>query len=409
MRRIAFWLSLSMIFVLPWEDSITITAVGSITRLIGFAASGFWLATILSEGRFRRPQLFHLLVLFFVLWNVISLCWTVDQDGTILRIKTYIQLFLWMLFLWELYQDQEDLKAGLQAYILGAFVSIIGIISNYIRGRIISTYELRYSAFSVNAVDLAILLVLGLPIAWYLFFLDKNNNKKSGLTLINFIYMPLAIFSVTLTGSRSALLASVPVAIYIIFSTRTKLSGKIMTLLILGISLFVINFYVPQAVKNRLASVIISIRTEDLGGRVNLWEKAVEVFTEHPLVGSGSGTLSATIGGLAHNTLISVLAETGLVGFTLFLLVLTIVFFQTINLPKGYFGFWLAILATLAIGASSLSWEFRKSTWLFLSFVVIEASLPHVGLISRRAGEKIQMRLTSQPLNSTSQLDSLEL
>ena len=32
---------------------------------------------------------------------------------------------------------------------------------------------------------------------------------------------------------------------------------------------------------------------------------------------------------------------------------------------------------TWAIGVCSLSWEFRKFTWLFLSFVVIEASLIH--------------------------------
>ena len=399
MRRIAFWLSLLMIFILPWEGSITIAAVGSIARLVGFAVAGFWLATILTEGRFQKPHLFHALVLLFVLWNVVSLYWTWDQARTILRIKTYIQLFLLVLILWELYKDAEDLQAGLQAYILGAFVAISGTIINYVNGRVISTYELRYSASAVNAVDLAVILILGLPIAWHLFILARNAKRKSILTLMNFAYMPLAVFSVILTGSRTSLFTAIPMIIYLMFSGRTKLTGKIVVFIILAISLLVMSFYIPQSIKDRLATVAVSVRTGDLGGRVNLWRQAIEVLIKQPLLGSGSGTLSTTIGSVAHNTLLSVLTETGIIGFTFFLFVLMVVFFQAITLPKGYSGLWLTVLMTWAIGTSVLTWEFTKPTWLFLSFVMIEARLAHERLNSHETGQEASAQLVKRSWN----------
>lgn len=101
MRKITFWLSLILIFIIPWEDSLSITSVGSLTRLIGLVAAGFWFMTILTEGQFRKPHLFHAFVLFFILWNVFGYIWSMDAERTLERIKTYGQIFILMLILWE--------------------------------------------------------------------------------------------------------------------------------------------------------------------------------------------------------------------------------------------------------------------------------------------------------------------
>jgi O-antigen ligase len=98
------------------------------------------------------------------------------------------------------------------------------------------------------------------------------------------------------------------------------------------------------------------------------------VFSKHSLLGLGSGTLDSAIGSAAHNTFVSVMAETGFIGFMLFFTILAIVFFQAMNIPNGNSGLWVVILLTWVIGVCSLSWEFRKLTWLFLNFIVIEGS-----------------------------------
>jgi O-antigen ligase len=387
LRKITFWLSLVLIFIVPWEDSLSITAIGSLARLIGLVVAGFWFLTILTEGRFRKPNLFHAFVLLFFLWNIVSYMWTMDVDRTIERIKTYVQIFLLLLILWELYKKPADLVAGLQVYVLGAYVCIASSIFNYLSGTTAEKYEVRYSATGVNAVDLALLLLLGIPLAWHLFLLaDKKKNRI--LKIINIAYIPLAFFSVLLTASRTSLFAIVPAIIFILWPKRLNIGRFILISIFLLISLLVIRALLPAGIIERLATVSTSISTADFGGRVNLWMAAITVFLGHPLFGSGGGTLYTTIGSAAHQTFLSVLAETGLIGFLIFTCILAIVVNQAARLPKGYSGFWFSVFFVWVIGVLSLSWETTKSTWIFFSFVIIE-------------GAALQEQYRSETLKST--------
>jgi O-antigen ligase len=378
MRKIAFWLSLFLIFIVPWEDSLSLTSVGSLARLIGLIVAGFWVITVLSEGRFRRPHIFHAFVLLFFLWNIYSFLWTLDTDRTIDRIITYIQIFILMLILWDLFQKPAELIAGLQAYILGAYVSITSTLINYLNGTIAVNYEVRYSATGVNAVDLSLLLLLGLPLAWHL-FIREDHKKNLILKIVNISYIPLSIFATFLTGSRTSLFAIVPAGIYILWPRRASVGRFVLSSCVLIMAIIFFRAILPPLVIERLATAASSVQSADLSGRVTLWRETITVFTQHPFFGSGSGTLFSTIGigSDSHNTFLSVLAETGLVGFILFISILALVLNQAIRLPKGYLGLWLSTLSVWTVGVLSLTWEFRKPTWLFLSFVIIEGNLIH--------------------------------
>jgi len=373
MRKITYWLTLVLIFIVPWEDSLSITAIGSLTRLTGLVVAGCWFLTILTEGRFRKPHLFHAFVLFFFLWNIVSYMWSIDIDRTFERIKTYLQIFLLMLIIWELFKEPADLIAGLQAYILGAYVCIASSIGNYLSGTIAENYEVRYSATGVNAVDLSLLLLLGIPLAWHLFLL-ANRKKNRILKIINFAYIPFAIFTVLLTASRTSLFAVVPAIIFILWPKRFNIGRFILISIFLGVSIMIIGVILPAGIIERLATTSTSISSADFGGRVNLWKEAITLFIGHPLVGSGAGILFTTIGSEAHQTFLSILAETGLIGFLLFTCILAIVVNQAAGLPKGYSGLWFSVFFIWVIGVLSLTWEAMKPTWLFMSFVIIEAA-----------------------------------
>jgi O-antigen ligase len=126
---------------------------------------------------------------------------------------------------------------------------------------------------------------------------------------------------------------------------------------------------------SRLGTIGSSIGEGDLGGRVELWREGIDVLVQHPVLGIGSGGAISSIGSAIHNTFISIAVETGFIGLTLFFSILGIVVYQVLSLPKGSSGLWLAIFAIWVIGVSTLSWEFRKLTWIILSFVIIEGSL----------------------------------
>jgi O-antigen ligase len=362
---------------------------------MGLVVAAFWGATILLEGRFRKPHLFHVVVLLFFLWNFMSVFWSADTDSTIQRIKTYSQIFLLMLIFWEVFQKPENLMTGLQAYIYGSYVLVASTIYNYINGNVSVAYEGRYSATGVNAVDLTLILMLGLPVAMQLFFAASQNKKVGTIyKLINLAYIPLAIFSIILTGSRTSLIAIIPFGFYLIGTQQIKFDRKILFLGILLVSLFAMLPFIPQSIATRLGTLGSSIEAGDLGGRVELWLQAIQVFAQHPILGLGSGTLDSAIGSAAHNTFISVTAETGFVGFTLFFALLTIVFFQAINIPNGNSGLWVTILLIWVIGVNSLSWEHRKLTWLLLNFIVIEGSFTyeqlHIGQVKVKVSNRIK-------------------
>ena len=331
MRRITFWLALIIIFIVPWEDSITLAAVGSIVKIMGLILAAFWGATILIEGRFRKPNFFHVLVLLFFLWNFLSVLWTTDIPDTIQRITTYSQIFLLMLIFWEVFQKPEGLNAGMQAYVFGAYIPIISTINNYIQGNVAVQFEGRYSASGVNAVDLAIILMIGLPFALQLFFKESQNKKGTILKFFNFAYIPLAIFSIVLTGSRTSLIAIIPFGFYFFLTRQIKFGRKVFIFGILVISLLILYPFIPASVTARLSTLGTSIETGDLSGRVEYWRQAILIFSTHPFIGLGGGTMVSAIGSAVHNTFLSVAAETGFIGFLLFFIILSLTFFQCIE------------------------------------------------------------------------------
>ena len=374
MRKLTYSSTLVLIFALPWEDSISILGMGSPVKLMGIVVAGLWLATIVVEGKFRKPHLFHVLVLLFFLWNVVTVFWSSDVEISIQRIETYGQIFILLLIYWDLFQNPEDLISGLQVYILGAYVLIGSTIYNYVAGIVAVQYEGRYSAAGVNANDVALMLILGLPIVLQLFFVTSKNIKGTVLRAINLLYIPLSIFAIVLTGSRTSIIAIIPFSIFLIGTQRIKIGQKTLAMVMLLVCLFALLPFVPRSLIERIGTVGSSISEADLGGRVTMWRLSIAVLTQHPIFGVGSGAVDRIIGGAVHNTLISVVTETGFIGLGLFLCILGLVVYAVSRLPRGISGLWLAIFTTWAIGAFSLSWEFRKVTWIILSFIIIESS-----------------------------------
>jgi O-antigen ligase len=386
MRTVAFWASLILIFVIPWEAIIMFPGLGTVSRMIGLAVAAFWLLTVAVTGGFRKPRAFHAVFGLFVLWNVLSVFWSVDVAHTVINIRTYLQLALFVLLLWDLYTTPAAVKAGLQAYVFGAYVAIGSLVANYLSGSQ-ATYA-RYAAQGYNPNTIALVLALGVPAAFYLAASGGNSKKAQVLRLVNYAYVPAAIFAIALTGTRFALLATLPAFIFGIGSLgRLKPLSRVLILVVVVGAFIALPSLIPQSSLQRLASTYAELSGGDLSGRVEIWRDGLAVLADHPLLGVGSAAFPSAIasGRSAHNTFLLVFTELGIIGFTLFAIMLAMAFYDSIRQAKWDSGFSLTLLLVWVLGASALSWVTAKPTWLFLCLIIAGANL---ATQSVRAGQR---------------------
>jgi len=380
MRRMAFLLSLVLIFMIPWEGVIDVPGLGTATKMMGLGVAAVWIVTVVASGRFRKPGPFHFAAYMFMLWSALSIFWSGDTDRTMSQLLTWVQLLGFVFVLWDLYTTRAALLAGLQVYVLGTYVAIGSTVASFLTGSAFYTNYQRFSPGSeMNPDGFGFILALGIPAAWYLVSSESTGRLGPLFRLVNLAYMPAAFLGIALSGTRTAAIAAIPAMGYGIWSLMRLKPGvrvAIMAILIIAIILL-LPMVEPLKSFQRLGTTGSELTTGDLTGRLLVWRDGLASFEEHPVLGVGANMYRTinSLGKVAHNSFLSVLVELGLVGFGLFALVLVIAVTQAWRQPRWDSVFWLCLLLVWAIGASALTWEHRKSTWLFLSLLMVSAAL----------------------------------
>ncbi|MEZ4662526.1 MAG: O-antigen ligase family protein [Caldilineaceae bacterium] len=400
MRRIAFWLSLAFIFSIPWENSVVLPGLGSIARIIGLLATASWMGKVLIKGELRRPHLFHLLMFVYIAWNAATIFWSIKPVNTLDRAETYIQLFIFGLLIWDLFDNRAALDDGMQMYILGGGVAIVSTIFNYFAGVGVRG-GIRYAASGFDPNDMGITLAIGMPMAWYLATSSRARTMGWLLRLLNYTYIPGSVMAILLAASRTSLIATAPAALYILMTfSRLRLVTRVIVFSILVYALFAIQPYIPESSFQRLSQTGDSIASGNLTGRVDIWREGYQVFAAHPLRGVGSGTFRDAIDAkkAPHNVFVALSTETGLIGITLMGLILMIVVRQIGQHPLWTERMlWASSLIIWLLGAMTLNWEYRKPTWLLFLLIVCSA---HALARQQQAPQATTARQLLLPLHS---------
>ena len=375
MRTFVYWLSLVMIFTIPWEGAFHLPGLGTAATVMGLVVGACWLVMIAISGRTRKPAAYLLAVGLFVLWTSATTFWSADQVESLGAVYLWLQSFLFVYILWDLFRTKAALLAGLQAYVLGSYAAVGGAVLNYLHSNPFYTHMDRYSLGDTNPDGYGFILALGIPVACYL---AASPETPRIFRLVNYGYLPVAFVGIALSGTRTA---SVGAAVGLLYGlatlTRLRLFPRVAVVLLLAAALFVLLPIVqPLTSFQRLGTTGTEVVHGDLNERTELWADGIHAFTQAPVLGVGTDMYRSVSGlnKVAHNTYISVLVEEGLIGLVLFVAILWIVVRQVRRLPRWDRNFWLTALIVLAIGASTLTWEQRKTTWLFLTFAVVAAA-----------------------------------
>ena len=376
MKQLAYLVSLLLIFVIPFENTVEVRSVGTISRFIGLLAAAIWLLAVVVEGDFRRPNLFVGLVTAFVAWSCLSLFWSIDPETTVGFAFTYIQLLVFVLLLWDLYRTTPAIRAGLQAYVLGAWVAIGSLLFNLAIGRHGAVN--RYTVGGFNADHAGLLLAIGMPIAWGLALLMASQRRGGILRWLNLAYMPLAFLGIALTATRTALIATIPAIVFAIASLGRLSMGRRMFIGLFAVGgVLAIVPLIPQTSVERFLTTGSEISTGALGGRGHIWKVGLQTYGQRPVLGVGAGAFKAAVGvgKVAHNAFISILVELGIVGLTLWLWIVGVALLQTQKHPPWGTRFWVTVMVIWTLGASSLSWENKKLTWLVLTLTAASGAV----------------------------------
>lgn len=164
----------------------------------------------------------------------------------------------------------------------------------------------RISSITSNPNVLGSLLMITIPISFYV-----SLAEKSKLLLI---VLFAQVYALLMTQSRASVIGLVVIAvIYLYQSSTRKMKFYYTSFIIMVIGLIIFLLY-GEAALGRLA--------DGLNGREEQWLPLIESIIQYPLSGVGFGMADVTIiTRETHNVYLSIVAETGVFGLLLFLLI----------------------------------------------------------------------------------------
>jgi O-antigen ligase len=365
----ALWL---FVFSIPWANVIVIPGMAIVTRLTGLIAAGLALFAVVVSGRARRWHPFQVVAFLFLAWVGCGVLFFNNQWETLpKKFLTFVQLFVVLWVIWEVAPTRKHQLRLLAAYVMGAYVAALDTIMLY---RKEAGVLKRFAAGDADPNDLAMTLALALPMAWYL----GMTTRDPWLRFLCRLFLPIGLLAIGLTGSRGGMVATV-VALSLVPLTLARLSPgrRVIAILLIVVSGAVAVIYVPKTLIERLGTTTQEVEGGRIGGRLKLWKAGLQAYVHRPVVGYGPGGFKwvaqdylVTESQVAHNSLVSVLVEEGIVGFLLYVMMFVVVFFAILDLPIMERRYSLVLLATLFVTTLPLTWEDSKPVWVVLALLL---------------------------------------
>jgi O-antigen ligase len=392
-RKAAFFFLWILMFVIPWENGVVIHGFGTVSRVVGIPAFGMALLAILECGTLRALAIQQMIMLFFLIWGGFTYFWSFAPSATITSIFTFVQLFTMVWLIWEFAQTRREQLLLLRAYSVGSIVSSVATLSGFFRQT--GPQSGRYSGLNFNPGDLAFILALAIPISLYL----AVQERRKILVWVDGAAAVLAFCAVVLTASRGPLIACTPTLLMFPFLfPKLRWGRNLLMLVFLALAGIGSWLFMPESSWLRLSTIGSEITSGTLNERTMIWQVGWQEFGQVPFQGVGAGAYGPALGHtlgwasdvdgtdagspvgrlVAHNTFFSILVEQGVIGFALFFVLLLTLVLSAWKLPKIDRVLWLCILLTWAIGASDLTWEQRKPTWVIFGLLIAVAATKFV-------------------------------
>jgi O-antigen ligase len=295
----------------------------------------------------------------------------------------YLYIFLIYFMNYEKTSDKSYtfLKVWNFISIIFSLLCIIGVILYYLGITTNLTFGFRATGTFEDPNLAASFLIISLG-----FCLSYNNSPNSNKKRIP-INLLLILFALLLTSSRGGVLGLGVGFILVVLINLTnkgiKQIAKIVVFLIVLITIILlINYIYPLDIVNTSLGRISNISTEESGTnlRLLLWRTALTLWQDNPFLGVGFGQylhnaqeINSSIVNIPHNTYLSFLAETGIIGFMSFFSLPIYLFYKLfIWVKKGEVTsiFLFVSLSGILVQAFTINLENFRCLWIFYAFIL---------------------------------------
>lgn len=290
-----------------------------------------------------KPLLLFLLIALVSMFKIVSLRSAFNMLGTILEV--YLGFFL-AYYIFKNKSIEFNQKILSFFFLGGVIVSLSGIYA-----RVFLNLE-RTGSLTSNANLYGIYMLFLVILAFALFFQKEYKYKKWACFLV-----PLFSYNLIYSLSRSAFLGTIIALLFFLLFKNKKV--LLLFLLILSISPFIL----PAPLLGRIEGTYQSfINREDQ--RIYIWKNAYEQFKERKIFGVGIGQYrehyqiyenapSQRTFNHAHNLILQIMAELGLVGLLTFLYMLFLIIkltYRKLPFNNDFKGVLELSLASLFVG-----------------------------------------------------------
>ncbi len=263
-------------------------------------------------------------VLGYIIAILISTFPAFSMQTTLFSFFSFFKLVIFYFLIVQLVQTENDVLNFIKVAIFAVLFSIfLGVVGFFVELPIFGKVEqgFRFRGLTNNPNILALFILIVFPVLFLYFFRTKKFSTRLPLFFLLFVLF----LSLLLTFSRGATIAFATV----IFSLLIALRKNKVLLLVAAITVLAGIMLVPELFWERIASLKNIYQDPSLRWRAKQFFGALQLFSQHPIFGMGSGNfvlISHQFSGMhlaVHNTFLEVAAETGLLGLFFFLSLVT--------------------------------------------------------------------------------------
>lgn len=301
-------LYLVLLIIRP-QDYPAVAEVGGLQWQPGVLLLAGFLWLFSRNKRFDAPQ-YPLLVLFYISLMLSSIAngW---WGGAVVQLESFGPTLLAFVLLANALDTRERMRTTFAVLCLcAATLALHGILQvregiGWTGVGLSQGTRIQYVGIFNDPNDLGLLFVTCLPLAWYL---SRRSGAGAGARMLWLAVCLALLYAIFLTDSRGTMLALLAMAGFHLWRTRGMASAMLVA--VAGLS-------VLQLLSSRMQQIDAS--EASAYGRVDSWYEGLWMFREFPLLGVGPNRYTEHHPLTAHNSFVLALAETGAIGYTLWL------------------------------------------------------------------------------------------